>query len=144
MTARDAIADEWFARTLESYPEVTARFVATEKDPFRNPVGNTLRSAMAALVAELLGEMNAPQVRAALDSILQIRAVQDFTPGEAVAFVFLLRPILLAHEPSRPAMLESRIDQLTLAAFDAYMHWRERIAEVRAQERRRRSGPRRA
>jgi len=140
----NAIAGEWFARTLESYPEVTARFVATEKDPFRNPVGHTLRSAMAALVTEVLGEMDAAQVRAALDSVLQIRAVQDFTAGQAVGFVFLLRPILLAHEPSRPAMVEARIDQLALAAFDSYMHWRERIAEVRAQERRRRSGPRRA
>ncbi len=144
MSSRDAIVEEWFARTLESYPEAAARFVASEKDPFRNPVGHTLRTAMAALVAEVQGEMDPAQVRGALDGILQIRAVQDFTPGEAVGFVFLLRPILLAHDPSHPATSESRIDHLALAAFDAYLHWRERIAEVRFHERRRRSGPRRA
>ncbi len=43
MNANDAIVEEWFARTLESYPQVTARFLALEKDPFRNPVGHTFQ-----------------------------------------------------------------------------------------------------
>ena len=137
MDSAQPIVEEWFARTVESYPAPSQHFLACEADPFRNPVGHALRRAMTVLVSELQAEMKEAPVRAALDSILQIRAVQDLSPSEAVGFVFLLRPILLAPGASRPAMLEARIDRLALMAFDSYMSFRERVAAVRAQERHR-------
>ena len=137
MLGSEAILEQWFRQTLESYPAVTAQFIAGEKDPFRNPVRNTLRTAMESLLAELQGEMDARKVRCALDSIIRIRAVQDFSPSQAVGFVFLLRPLLLTASAQRPAMLQSRIDQLALMAFDVYMECREQIKEIRVRESRR-------
>ncbi|HET7185719.1 MAG TPA: RsbRD N-terminal domain-containing protein [Terriglobales bacterium] len=126
--------EHWFAQTLESYPHLASRFLASEKDRFRNPVGHALRSGMAILLQELLGDMNAANIAPALDMIVRMRVVQDFTPSEAVGFVFLVRSILLGSNPPRPAMIEARIDQLALMAFDQYMKCREQIAEVRAGE----------
>jgi hypothetical protein len=134
MASSDDLVEQWFAQTVESYPELTSRFLTTEKDPFRNPVGHTLRNEMVVLVQELLGGMNREKVAQALDAIMHIRVVQDFTPSQAVAFVFLVRNILLGTNPPRPAMVGARVDQLALMAFDRYMKCREQIAKVRANE----------
>ena len=128
------LAEQWFAQTLESYPRLASQFLEAEKDPFRNPVGHAFRTGMPVLVEELLGEMNREKVAQALDAILHIRVVQDFTPSQAVGFVFLLRAILLGSNPPRPAMVEARIDQLALLAFDQYMRCREQIAQARVNE----------
>jgi hypothetical protein len=130
----ETILEQWFAEAIESYPRLTAQFLAAECDAFRNPVGHTLREGMAVLLQEILGEMRVSEISPALDSIVRIRAVQDFKPSEAVGFIFLLRSILLGSNPPRPAMLEARIDQLMLMAFDHYMDCREDIARVRANE----------
>jgi hypothetical protein len=46
------------------------------------------------LTAELLGEMDQARVAGALESIVRIRAVQNFSASESVGFVFLLKGIL--------------------------------------------------
>ena len=138
MTSMETILEQWFAQAIESYPRLTAQFLAAERDAFRNPVGHTLHEGMAVLLQEILGEMRASKISPALDSIVRIRAVQDFKPSEAVGFIFLLRSILLGSSPPRPAMLEARVDQLMLTAFDHYMDCREDIARVRSNEAKRR------
>lgn len=134
MASSDELVEQWFAQTLESYPHLASPFPASEKDPFRNPVGHALRSGMAILLQELLGSMDAANIAPALDKIVRLRVVQNFTPSEAVGFVFLVRSILLGSHPPRPAMIEAHIDRLALMAFDQYMKCREQIAEVRANE----------
>jgi hypothetical protein len=136
---KEAIAALWLDRVLRTYPAQTARFLAEETDPFRNPVGNTFRQALAILVDELLLGMDHGKVAAALDSILQIRAVQDLTPGHALEFLVQLKGILRAEDPGPVLeMLDSRIDEMVLMGFDIYMKYRERICEVKANEARRR------
>lgn len=131
----DAIVEPWFARTTESYPELTARFLAAEEDPFRNPVGHALRQNLAALASELVGEMDQQRIAAALDNIVRVRAVQDFSPGEAVGFIFLVKPILRELTPSSEHdFFDNRIDQLALLAFEAYMRCREQLADIRIHE----------
>ncbi|MBZ5567729.1 MAG: RsbRD N-terminal domain-containing protein [Acidobacteriia bacterium] len=138
MASSDDLVEQWLAQTLESFPHLSAKFLASEKDRFRNPVGHALHTSMAVLLQEVLGNMDAGNIAPALDAIVRIRVVQDFTPSQAVGFVFLLRPIVRGSNPARPAMIEARIDQLALMAFDRYMLCREQIAEIRANEARRR------
>jgi hypothetical protein len=140
MSNSDAMLEQWFAQTAESYPRLAAQFLASERDRFRNPVGHALRESLAVLLQEISGSMDAKAIAPALDGIVRIRAVQDFLPSEAVGFVFLLRPILRGSNPPRPAMIEARIDQLALMAFDHYMNCREQVAQVRESENRRRMG----
>jgi len=136
---RSAVIQEWFERTLRGYPEQTSGFLRGEKDPFRNPVGHTLREGLAALFDEILGEMDEPRITAALDAIVRIRAVQDYTASQAVAFLFLLKEVLHEKSPAADlAMLENRIDRMALLAFDLYMKCREKIYEIKAEEAKRR------
>ena len=136
---RGAIVAEWFERTIESYPDQSSRFLRGEKDPFRNPVGHTLREGLAVLFDELLAGMDSSRITAALDSIVRIRAVQDSTPSQAVGFLFLLKRILREEEPEmEPAEIDTRIDGMILLAFDLYMKCREKIYEIRAAEAQRR------
>lgn len=136
MITSQAIAEQWFARTVESYPSLTAHFLTGEEDQFRNPVGHALRGSLAALLQQLLGDMDQARIEAALDDIVRIRAVQDFPPSQAVEFVFLLKPLLRELSPGQDAAgLDARIDQLALMAFDKYMQCREQIAQIRARER---------
>ncbi len=127
----EAVAAEWLARTLRSYPEQTARILLEERDRFRNPVGYALKEGLPVLVEELFGGMNRERLVPALEAIIRIRAVQDFTPAQAVGFIFLLKPIV---EPG----IYHRIDELALVAFDLFMQCREQLYEARVNEAKRR------
>ena len=108
----------------------TVRLLLREKDAFRNPVGHALRKELPVLTAELLGEMDQARVSAALESIVRIRAVQNFSASESVGFVFLLKGILRERWKGREeerAAVEARIDAAALMAFDLYMKCREKI-----------------
>ena len=136
---RNRIAEEWLDRTIETYPAHTARFLRTEKDPFRNPVGFALRRALPVLVEELLGGMDPARLKEALDPVVRIRAVQESGAGESLSFLLLAKRVFeksLAGDELR--RLEGRVDQMLLLAFDLFMQCREKIYEIKADEARRR------
>ena len=134
---KHAVAERWLALTIETYPPQARPFLLDEKDPFRNPVGQTLRDNIPALVDELFGEMDSKGLSQSLDPLVRLRAVQQFTPREAVGFVFLLKTAL-RQELTLPAdtlrELESRVDLMALAAFDFFVRCREQIHEIQANE----------
>jgi len=135
MSTAEPILEQWIARTVQSYPSSAAAFLSGEKDPFRNPVGRTLRQSLTTLFRELQGGMDAAHIAPALDAIVRIRAVQDLSASQAVGFVFLLKPIVREIAPeSGQTPLDERIDQLALLAFDKYMQCREQVKEIRARE----------
>ena len=78
-----------------------------------------------------------------LDDVIKIRAVQEFAPSQALAFVFLLKEAIraeLGSEVPRPACsaewanLQRQIDQVALGAFDAYVRYRGQVCELRINE----------
>jgi hypothetical protein len=130
-----ALLEKWLERTLATYPSQTLRFLRGEKDRFRNPVGHTLREGLATLLDELTGEMDPAKIRPALESIVRLRAVQDFTPSQAVGFVYLLREILQEESAAgEPPDVQKRIDETALLAFDLFMKCREEIYEIKVRE----------
>jgi RsbT co-antagonist protein rsbRD N-terminal domain len=138
------IRKRWFDLIIETYPADSQRFLREQKDQFANPVGSTLSRAVETLYHELLHGMDSEKINASLDEIVRIRAVQDFTPGRAMAFMFLLKKVLkeeLRQEIKESAAayeellaLESRVDEMALRGFDVYTKCRERIYEIRAKE----------
>lgn len=132
---KQALLDKWLEQTLATYPSQTLRFLHGEKDRFRNPVGHTLREGLATLLDEITGEMDPAKIGPALESIVRLRAVQDFTPSQAVGFVYLLREILQEESAGgEPSAVQKRIDELALCAFDLFMKCREEIYEIKARE----------
>jgi RsbT co-antagonist protein rsbRD N-terminal domain len=138
MSPSEPILEQWIASTIQGYPSSAGPFLSGEEDPFRNPVGHTLRKSLTTLFAELRGNMDAERIAPALDAIIRIRAVQDLTASQAVGFVFLLKPIVRELAPEDQDSLAGRIDQLALMAFDKYMQCREQLADIRVSEGRRR------
>jgi hypothetical protein len=135
---KGVLLEKWLERTLATYPPQTLRFLHGEKDRFRNPVGHTLREGLATLLDGVTGEMPPAEIRPALEGIVRLRAVQDFTPSQAVGFVYLLREILSEElEGGAAPAVQKRIDELALLAFDLFMKCREEIFEIKAREARR-------
>ncbi len=135
---RDLILEKWLEQTLASYPSQTAQFLRNAKDRFRNPVGNTLREGLATLLDEITGEMEAAKSNPALESVVRLRAVQDFTPAQATEFVSGLHQIL--HETLEgdiPPTWQKRIEELASLATDLDMKCRKEIDEIKARERQR-------
>jgi len=140
---RNAIVAKWFERVLETYPLETQGFFRQQGDRFANPVGSTIFSGLEGLFAELLGKGDYDKTRSFLDNILRIRAIQNFSPSQAVVFLPLLKGVLkeeIGEEVRQNRLheewleLESRIDDLLLLAFDIYVECREKIDQLRNQE----------
>jgi hypothetical protein len=138
-----AILKRWLNVLFESYPPETAVFLKKEKDHFDNPVGSRISQGLEGLYDTFFQEMDKDKVLNFLDEIIRIRALQDFSPSQALAFIFLLKHVIREElaDPIRAEKLgaemlelESRIDGLALLAFDVYSKRREKIYEVRANE----------
>jgi hypothetical protein len=136
---KEALAKKWFELVAQSYPSQTAEFLKNNKGQFSNPVGYSLRHGLGALLDEMAGDMSQERLRDALDSIIRIRAVQDFTPSEAVSFIFPIKDIVFQElgnqiETKELQAFTKSIDQIALIAFDVYMGCREDLFEVRVRE----------
>jgi len=142
MTASAAILERWLVSAVGVYGETVASLAVAERDPFRNPVGQTLRTHLGVLLGELLGGMDRSAIEASLQQIIAVRAIQDLTLEQAIGFVFALRGVLRRELPEREAAaLDERVDQLAFAAFAQYLERRERLAELRLNEQLRALGP---
>ncbi len=140
---QSAIVQKWFEAVLSTYPEDSARFLRSQKDQFANPVGTTFLQELTAVFEELSFGEGAGAVRDFLDKIVRIRAVQDFSPASALAFVFDLKQAVrdlvwgkcadreLLEELAR---YEARVDDLALQAFNLYVECREQLYELRVRE----------
>ncbi|MBI5062596.1 MAG: RsbRD N-terminal domain-containing protein [Desulfatitalea sp.] len=140
VSQKEAIVGKWLTRVIDTYPPETARFLRSQKDPFANPVGQATRQGLNTLVELLLAELDEAAARTALDPVIRVRAIQAFTPAQAVGFVFELKAILreslgsASQNSEELAWLDGRIDRLALIAFDIYMQCREKIYELKANE----------
>jgi hypothetical protein len=91
---RAALVEEWFGATVASYPAQMAQFLRREADRFRNPAGHALRDNLGIVFDAVILSDDWDRAARALGDLLQLRAVQDFTPSEAVGFIPPLRDIL--------------------------------------------------
>jgi len=137
---KDAVINAWFARVVDTYPAETARFLRSQSDLFANPVGQTTLRSLRVLVDMLEADLDPKAVREALDPILRIRAIQAFSPTQAVRFVFDLKNIIDEALPAdiknaaEMRRIDQRIDEMALAAFDIFVQCREKIYDLKANE----------
>lgn len=139
---KPAIIDRWFALILTTYPADAAQFFRT-KNTFTNPVGESISQGIDDIFDGLLAGADPETFRPFLDTIIRIRAVQDFTASNAVVFVYHLKAAIRERCLGRiqsagllPELLtlELRIDELALMAFDIFMRCREKLYDLKANE----------
>ncbi|HOP07634.1 MAG TPA: RsbRD N-terminal domain-containing protein [candidate division Zixibacteria bacterium] len=145
---RDAIITQWRSRIVDTYPSDSANFLTNRKNQFANPVGHAIREQTEVLFDELVGGESRSVLAQALDKIIRIRAVQEFTPAQATAFVYLLKDVIYeqvrgslndARVATELRKLEGRIDRLALLAFDLYTLCRDQMAQIKVNEAKRRT-----
>jgi hypothetical protein len=140
---KPAILRQWIDSILDTYPAETAKFLREKKDKFTNPVAHTISEGTRGIFENLLEGLDRNKVSAFLDNIIRIRAIQEFTPSQAIAFVFALKRIVrneLAKEIrdnglyEELSLFEQDIDSLGLLAFDIFMSCREKLYDIKANE----------
>lgn len=137
------ILARWQSVLLESHPESAGRFFENKKARFQNPVGYVLEEGLRQAWLGLVEGKVLQELARALDPLIRLRATQELSPSQALAFIPRLKGILreevsTGKEPALEAAalswLEERIDELTLLAFEGYVHCREQIYELRVRE----------
>lgn len=140
---KEAVLKRWLDDTVSVYADKTAKFLLKQKNPFANPVGNTLRDGTSSILDVLLRSGKAEEARPSLEGLLRVRAIQDLSPSTAVLFLFRLKRVLrkelgkIATQPGNAtelAELDDAVDSMALVAFDVYMQCREEVFELRVNE----------
>ena len=138
---RHEIVDQWVDYTLSTYE--SSSFFKKEKDPFANPVGGTIRTALKKLFTLLPQGGDASTYSEPLSKVMHLRSVQEFSPSQAVAPLnavkHITREMLSSDEETKHLVhelydFEFAVDLAMLAAFDLYMECREKIYQVRIDE----------
>lgn len=138
---RKKIVRLWVEYTLSTYKSST--FFGKEGDKFANPVGGNTREALDSLFVLLSKSADPKTFSEPLERIMQIRAIQEFAPSQAVSPIHAVKHItrdVLAADKDRCHLVnelydfEFAVDMAVLAAFDIYMECRERLYSVRIAE----------
>lgn len=137
------MAEKWADLILQTYPRETQKIWGSQKDRFQNPVGVTITEATRELFSLMLDWQDAEKIAEGLDKLIRIRSVQDFSPSQAISFVFLLKK-LLRDEFFQPMKkdgtledllrFEAKVDNMAMMSFDIYSKGREQIYRMRVDE----------
>lgn len=131
----------WIDRTLDSY--TSSDFFKSSRDQIANPIGANVRAGLSKVFDLLLQGAKAEAYTSALDQVIRIRAIQDFTPSQAVVpfleLKWVVRQVLADDKKINPlaedlAEFDCEVDRVALAAFDIYAGCREQLYQVRIQE----------
>lgn len=137
------ILNKWFDGALKSYHQDTANFLRRQKDQFANPVGSITYNGLNSLFDEILEGADIDKISKSLNDIIRIRAVQDITPSQAIAFIGYLKAIVREEISSENQTkmfadellaFDHLLDNLMLLSFDIYMECREKIYDIKANE----------
>jgi len=151
-SSKTSILEKWFEITINTYPKETAIILNKSKNKFDNPVGTATHESLESVIEILCENMNQPgdvdinkeSIEQALDSVIRIRAVQNFSASEAVGFVFELKNIVQDTigkdiEPLSARSFDRKVDQIALASFNRFLKCRESIFLLKATEAKKRT-----
>jgi RsbRD-like negative regulator of sigma factor len=133
----------WLERTTEVYSQHMRKFFAKEGNNFANPVGQSLATNLKKLLDGIIQDDTNTDLSGPLQEIIKIRAVQDLSSAQSVAFVFQLKNIVwdvlsdkLDSKKSQRELDEfnARIEALGFMAFDIYVECHKQIVQIRISE----------
>ena len=138
---KEKILSIWIERTLDSY--TSSGFFKRSKDRFANPVGANIKEGLTQLFNLLVKGADPQEYTEPLDQVIRIRAIQDFSPAQAVAPIlelkWVVKQVFSADKECKDLLLEldsfdCDVDRAALAAFDLYMECRDRLHRTRIRE----------
>jgi hypothetical protein len=110
---------------------------------FANPVGHTLRASTQNILEGLIAGNDAGTLASYAEEIIRVRAVQDFSPGQATLFIEKLKTVITSH--LKPEIhkyqlsdgwdvLLAVIDDLSLLAYEKHRVITGQIQSIRLGE----------
>ena len=139
------ILKKWQQEIFQIYPADAIRFLTSETDQFNNPVGYSVREYSSSLFTEIMSEneISAEKITPMLDEMIRIRAVQDYSPSDALKYLYDLKKVIAIEvkdtmEPDNNLYYElvtlyNKIDKVILIAFDIYSKCRDKLSEIKVQ-----------
>lgn len=149
---KSVLLQKWIDNFYASYPLGSTGFVRTSTDKFTNPIGVITQSNLSILYDAVLGEdIDKDTFVAALTEVVQLRAIQQMSPSQAVGPIVQLKSLLKDHVfyvlckdtkdcdeiislTEQYIVVEARIDSLLVMALDMYAAQREQIYTLRVEE----------
>ena len=140
---RSVILEKWFEAIMATYPTDSTGFLKKQKDRFLNPVGHTFTEGINSIIEALIVGEGFAESLPFIDDIIRVRAIQDFSPAQALSFVFSLKRVVreeLEKEIRQNQLydellkFESEIDELALYAFNIYVKCREQLSDLKTDE----------
>lgn len=144
---RTLIIEKWFDALLNNYSPEAAKIFKREKDPFANPLGYNIHLGVEGIIdwfEKDEKEAGTEAVSVALDKILRILAVQEFTPGQALSFIVTFKKIIKNQMKdyyknkdemwSEWQIFDERVDNLILMAMEIYTNCREKLYQIKVDE----------
>ena len=139
---KDSIVQEWVDQTINTYGPEMVRFLKKEKNQFSNPVRNTIITSLKKIFDSIFTGDSIDDYNG-LEEIIKIRAVQDFSPSDALSFIFDLKKIIRTElskiEQKSETIdefykIDQRFDALYRQAFDIYNKCRRKIQDIKMAE----------
>lgn len=137
---KQKIINQWFQAVVETYPEETAKFLKSQKNPFLNPVGAAIKEGLEGILNWIISGGQTGEVTPFLDRIIRVRAIQEFKPSDALKFIadlrWIVREVCSAEAEIASVIdnLNALVDRLLMESFDVFSKCREDLYEVRLQE----------
>ena len=136
---KSSIVKKWFDFVIDTYAPDAALFFKNQRDDHLNPVGGTTRKILETLFETLLENVDTASIAVTMEPLIKIRAVQNFSPSQAVGFLFFLKKLIrkelkneLKHiHPRELELIDTKIDSLALIGFDIFVQCREKIYDLR-------------
>ena len=139
---RSSILEKWGDKVLNTYSDEAFKIFKNEKNQFANPIGHRVSVGLAALYDAILDSEIETEIPLLFEDFVLVRAVQVFTPSQAIYFIFQLKEIV-REECEKAGLTDfykdlltfyDSIDAVTLLVFDLYMASRDRLYQVRIDE----------
>jgi hypothetical protein len=141
----------WVTLLQENKKEILDGWMKRELQLFSGKMapGSPFAEAFSRALAMVLDccEKNSEPLTEALAELTQILAVQDLQPSKALSLFFELKKIIqelslkggqkTVLQQGELEALQSRLEEITLQAFDSYMMHREKISLLKVDERKR-------
>jgi len=140
---KQVIINNWVETILNSYPAEAGNFLKLKKNQFSNPIGYTITTNAEKIFDELINKRDFENIKSLLNEVVKIRAVQSFSPSQAVSFLFDLKKairdelkveLVEKNISDELIIIESLIDQIMLLGLDLYMESREKVFKIRVNE----------
>ena len=136
------VRKRWFEALVSDYPEESARHIRKNNDQFANPVGYVIGEVADSVVKGLAENSPASEIAGAMYPLIRIKAVQSFTPAEAVSCVLSLkrtvRDVLDGVGPDDSdqirTVLDSVFDEMLFLCFNQYSDCRDKLHEIKEDE----------